>query len=425
MILCCKRRQFLFFLAVAGGGRVEAFQFRTQSRSRQRWSRCIATSSVSEDVEEWSCTVVHEGEEYCFLDDRYVNSIKDESLYDCDGENCRLVKLEGVPEVDERLTSVLSSPSFWDKALQSKPIIFSLLAFGTYDPTAHLFQSTIQFLQSAENKWIAVDGGAYQASIIAPAINGVVVPAMSLLFANMIATTINTLKQRQRDIQLAMHVEAAHLRILSLCLDDEQNTAVVVRTDDSSRFVPAQAQLLTKCQQHLWQYTSRLLEEAEGGVSFEDRSMESELIGVISGLHHIAAGSGQVSPMVWSQAMQACQVLMEQRAKRITAMQSTFPKLHFAVLVALGSSLLVAFFMETDQDILVFLNAIQLRLLWSILVGTFSVMGLVCYDLSNPFRGSYQISKRSSMMDQLRTIRQGVFLSLIRRQEEEGRECQD
>lgn len=395
---------------------------------------------MSEDTNtmEWSCTVLHEGDEYCFVDDEGVTSISEEALFYCHDDTCSLVKLEGIPEETDGANrlSALSSPTFWDKLLQSKPIIVSLFAFGTYDPTAHLFQSTIQFLQSTENKWVAVDGGAYQALIIAPAINGVVVPAMSLLFATMIATTINTLKQRQREIQLCMHIEAAQLRILSICLDDEHNSAVVGHSAGRGRLLQAHEQSLSKCQRYLWQYTSRLLEEAGGNICFEERSMESELSGVVSELHVMAAtrtttpmtgtavavGSSQVSPMVWNQAMQACQILIEQRAKRITALQSTFPNLHFAVLVVLGASILVAFLIETDQDILVFLNAIQLRLLWSILMGTMSVMGLVCYDLSNPFRGSYQISKRSSMMDQLRTIRQGIFLSLIRRQEQHKHE---
>jgi Protein of unknown function (DUF4239) len=39
------------------------------------------------------------------------------------------------------------------------------------------------------------------------------------------------------------------------------------------------------------------------------------------------------------------------------------------------------------------LNAIQLRLLWTTLVGTFCALGVVLYDLGHPFRGSYQVSK--------------------------------
>jgi hypothetical protein len=61
-----------------------------------------------------------------------------------------------------------------DKVLRFSPFFIPALAYGLYDPTASLFASTIDLLGS--NNWVAVDGGAYQAQIIAPAINGVVLP---------------------------------------------------------------------------------------------------------------------------------------------------------------------------------------------------------------------------------------------------------
>ena len=65
--------------------------------------------------------------------------------------------------------------------------------------------------------------------------------------------------------------------------------------------------------------------------------------------------------------------------------------------------------METNQDILIFLNAVQLKLLWAMLVGVFSALGTVCYDLADPFRGSYHISKAT--LGQLYTIRDAIRAS--------------
>ena len=48
--------------------------------------------------------------------------------------------------------------------------------------------------------------------------------------------------------------------------------------------------------------------------------------------------------------------------------------------------------MEADQELLVFLNAIQLKILWSMLVSTFVACFTVFYDLLNPFYGGYQVS---------------------------------
>lgn len=66
-----------------------------------------------------------------------------------------------------------------DKVLRLTPFGLPILAYNLYDPTATVFASTIELLSS--NNWVAVDGGLYQATIIAPAINGVVVACKYIL----------------------------------------------------------------------------------------------------------------------------------------------------------------------------------------------------------------------------------------------------
>lgn len=119
-----------------------------------------------------------------------------------------------------------------------------------------------------------------------------------------------------------------------------------------------------------------------------------------------------------SQAHSACSKLYDERAKRITALKSHFPPLHFVILTALALSICVAFLLETKQDILVFLNAIQLRVLWTMLVGTFTALAIVCFDLSHPFQGSYQISNNT--VQQLYSIRRTLqaSITMLKSQEE-------
>ena len=50
------------------------------------------------------------------------------------------------------------------------------------------------------------------------------------------------------------------------------------------------------------------------------------------------------------------------------------------------------FLLETDQEALIFLDAVQLKILWSMLVGAFTALAVVITDLSDPFKGSYTIS---------------------------------
>jgi hypothetical protein len=74
-------------------------------------------------------------------------------------------------------------------------MVIPIVAYTLYDPTATLFSTTLDAARrSVNNNWIAVGGGAYQAKIIAPAINGVVVAAISILFAVLIENTITTLR---------------------------------------------------------------------------------------------------------------------------------------------------------------------------------------------------------------------------------------
>lgn len=152
-----------------------------------------------------------------------------------------------------------------------------------------------------------------------------------------------------------------------------------------------------KCTFYLLQYTSRLISECHETVNIglpDISTTDSELIGCMEELNKAASASPSSGycTLLLDQSMAAVDSLGQSRSRRISALQSTFPLLHYVLLGTLAMSICFAFLMETDQDILVFLNAIQLRLLWTMLVATFSALGLVCYDLGHPFRGFYQIS---------------------------------
>ena len=87
------------------------------------------------------------------------------------------------------------------------PIISPLIAFLSYDAIASLFGQVVELLSYAR-AWVPVDGGAYQAKIITPAINGVVLPAIAVLFATLTSTTIVTLRTRQVTVRQCLNTEA-------------------------------------------------------------------------------------------------------------------------------------------------------------------------------------------------------------------------
>ena len=118
----------------------------------------------------------------------------------------------------ENLPSTSGLTNFWSHLLVVVPLATPIIAFFTFEICAKAFSNFNDFL-SQGNKWVAVDGGAYQARIIAPAINGLVVPAVALLFATLISTTITTLRQRQVEIRRSINMEAGELRAME-CLFD-------------------------------------------------------------------------------------------------------------------------------------------------------------------------------------------------------------
>lgn len=115
------------------------------------------------------------------------------------------------------------------------------------------------------------------------------------------------------------------------------------------------------------------------------RTFQSQL-GVTSGERQMVTPF--ISPNIFSETYDALTRLRHERSTRLSALQSTYPVLHYAILGLLAGSICTVFLMETNQELLIFLSAIQLRILWAMLIGTFSALAVVNYDMRDPFRGS-------------------------------------
>ena len=340
----------------------------------------------------------------CYIDD-----------LDQHGESCL------VSDTDSSLPAIRISVDAdnIDVILKWVPILSPITAFFTYEITAEVFDRVIEAI--SDRTWVAVDGGAYQINIITPAVNGIVVPAIALLFATLVSNTINTLRQRQLDIRTALNMEACEMRTLQSVVDS----------------FPKRITVQSNLREYLIQYASRLIAESKPGVKIIDLefsgSIDSELNGFLGKLNEInilsfsgtsTNGASEdvaaLPPSLLSECYAAITRLNAERSSRISALQSTFPSLHYVILSLLAASLCVAFLMESDQAIQIFLNAVQLRILWSMLIGTFSSLAVVSFDLEDPFRGSYQIS---STVDQFHTIRDALRASATidaRKSEEEA-----
>lgn len=331
-------------------------------------------------------------------DNNKSNTIQDDDEYCMPGDSCSLDHHE--EEIDFLNSIPISKNSQVNPIFNPVlviPVVTPFLAYMTYDEIARSFNALFDII-ALERSWQPVDGGAYQARIIAPAINGIVVPAISILFATLTGNTVSTLRQRQIDIHTFLNTESGDLRLLSMLVD------AFPGSEQKSR-----------CREYLKQYTCRLI--AESGDSKTSKVMfgstDSEMNAFVATLNELAIyeggrgrAHGKSSPCppdtILSESYGAVVRLNSIRSSRITAIQSTFPVLHYGILGLLASSICLAFLLETNQELLIFLNAIQLRILWTMLIGSISALGVVCWDLSLPFTGSYIIS---NAVDQLKTIR--------------------
>ena len=81
-----------------------------------------------------------------------------------------------------------------------------------------------------------------------------------------------------------------------------------------------------------------------------------------------------------------------ERCRSMTNVQSLatgFPTMHYIALAFLALSICLSFLVATDQSRHI-LESMQVRMLWSILIGSFTSLAVVCFDLSRPFAGAYK-----------------------------------
>jgi len=276
------------------------------------------------------------------------------------------------------------------RALQWVPVVVPIAAYFSYEGVALVADAVTELLSS--NNFVEVDGGNFKAQVIAPAINGVVMPACAVTFATLLSITVSTLRQRQQDIRATINMEAGELRSLQVIVD---------------KAFPAGSAQQNRCRSYLVQYTSRLISESQPTTQLDaleaSAAGESEMNGFLDQLIELNKNEGAVSGPILSESFAAVARLNSERSTRISALQASFPALHYAILGVLAISMCFCFLLETNQDLVIFLGAVQLKLLWSVLVGVFSGFAVVCYDLKDPFQGLYQITKS---VKQIYTIRE-------------------
>jgi hypothetical protein len=256
------------------------------------------------------------------------------------------------------------------------PPTVPVLAFFYYDVVVESFQKGVKFI--SRNTWLS--DGAREPSIFS-ALNSIVIPTSAILYATLTATTVNALRQRQQKIREALNMETSELKILQGLLE----------------YLPDERQ--DRFRYYMVQYILRVIDECSPIINLnglESKGMDSEITELLKEINAMVdedPKEERTNDILVFQAYDSLVRLKNARADRLSGLQNTFPMLHYIVLFSLASSITLGFLIETNK-VKVDYDAFQLRVLWTMLVASFSALLVVVYDLNFAFDGNYTVSQK-------------------------------
>jgi len=272
-------------------------------------------------------------------------------------------------------------PSREDIVVVCLPAVLTALAFTLYDETSAAFHNFVEF--ASANTWQAVDGGAYLSDLLTPALNGPISTFVSLLFGSLSSMTLSNLYNRQVSLATGFAQLVEDIRFADIHFEYFPEKYKMKAKMSMRRYVL----LLIQIFEREWSSGDLLLLR-------ERRRLQIEKLMIL--LHDLSGDPEvEVNGRVLDEAYGALNRISDRHTSMAAVYDLQFPTWHYGNLALLGSSICTIFFILTDRSALVFLGAFQLRVCWSILVCTISVMGCVMYDLNTPLEGIFQIVKET------------------------------
>lgn len=291
----------------------------------------------------------------------------------------------------------------FDPYLVLIPLLFNILAFTSFHTVEDCYERMYEmFARAMGVNFKFVDGGNIQAQMISPTLNGIVLPTASLLFSTMVSNTIGTLRGRIQDIKICLNKEAADIFKLSTLIDMYPDNGYF--DEMTMKNIPS---LRKECKQYLRLYTDQLIAESQDGYDHDSPDMTSQVQGQdlyrsIQYYEGFVKDKRNIPEHIFTESLALIDRLDGNRMTRMTLLRKPYPMLHYMILGILATAIIFAFLMQTNQDILQFMNEVQLTLLWTMLVGALSLIGLVIYDLNGPFRGSYRVNNALRQLSSIR-----------------------
>jgi hypothetical protein len=267
-----------------------------------------------------------------------------------------------------------------------------LIAFVSFPNLAWLTEHFLELFRLAS----PVDGGRLSVDLLLPTANGIVLPTLSIALGTLFATTINVLRQRQVDLRADLNNEVCELRLLRRaifgCFGTYQHAGNRRRALKLLR-----------------EYTLRLIAESSAGAITLLEEMQQEGGGGIAeneldelaAMLHGTAGASAARQNSVDCAHGCISTLNRHRSSRVALLTSGFPPIHYGILVFLGAAICTTFLIESNLKALQFLAAIQLQALFAMLVAVCSATAALCFDLADPFRGSFCVTAAARQLTSL------------------------
>lgn len=210
------------------------------------------------------------------------------------------------------------------------------------------------------------------ADLIRPVLNGPVTLSISVLFGTLVAMTVQTLFNRQITIHKTLVGSVEEVRDLSLFADGFPEPYRGRGQRLLERFVD-----------------SSLRDFRERTISPESlrKKETTSLLLVLNAL----GADATACPAYMGEAYASLQRLKALRCELTSTLQTVFSPAHYVNILTLAGTLLFVFLLETDQDAMQFLVGFQLSICWAMLIGSFTMLGVVIYDLATPFSGVFAV----------------------------------
>lgn len=275
-----------------------------------------------------------------------------------------------------------------DQVAWTLPPLLAAVAYGTYSDTSRAFYDWIQhlavgssssssLLSPGDSTMMAGSSISISNDMVETVLSGPVTLSVSILFGTLVAMTIQTLYDRQRSIhkELVSQIEEVHdTQLLLQGFPEPFKTRGLVL---------------------LQTFVSEWLHQFElGQVTAETVRERHEISLLLLLLNDVSQQQDQQEVASLSEVYSAIQRFKDIRSNLIAALQTTFSPAHYGNMVLLAVTLLFVFLLETSTPAQADSNAtlltFQLRICWAVLIGTYTMLAVVIYDLCTPWSGIFQ-----------------------------------